>query len=297
MANIDTLVQDVYDVVTGVSPKGEAMERTKYFQDLADAYASLIVPRNKERTPNTLYFSEIGQPCKRKLWYKINHKSAHVEELQAHTRIKFGYGHMLEALVLQLARDAGHTVEMEQEKVEWKHSSGWRVSGRIDAVIDGVLVDVKSVSKLGKKKFEDGLVDDPFGYKQQLNGYAVVLKNPSSGFLTIEKELGHINYYPTAGYNTKAWDTTVELAVAAVTHPTAPDRVYDGVPQSKTSKNLRLPTMCSYCEYKHECWQDANGGDGLRGFAYAGKIEWLTEVVDTPRVPEIDYEEIKDVEA
>lgn len=288
MPKIDTLVEDIYTLVSeGV--QGDTPERAVFFTDLASAYSTLVIPEHKVRTPDTLYFSEIGQPCKRKLWYKVYGVGG--ETLQAHTRIKFGYGHILEALVLQLARDAGHTVEGEQQRVEHKHPSGWRVSGRIDAIIDGVLVDVKSVSKLGKKKFDDNLVDDPFGYKDQLNGYACVLKNENSGFLTIEKELGHINYYDMGGYNTTKWDMAVQNAVDAVSSASVPKRGFTDVQQSSTSPNSKLCTNCSYCEFKQECWQDTNGGDGLRGFVYSGKIEWLTNVVTVPRVPEVSFEE------
>lgn len=291
MKNIHTLVEDIHHLV--LNGRGGDADVDGYLVDLGMAYKTLIVPENKVRKPDTLYFSEIGTPCKRKLWYKVHYDGVK-EQLAPHTRIKFGYGHILEALVLQLARDAGHTVEDEQRRVEWVHPSGWRVSGRIDAVVDGVLVDVKSVSKFGKKKFEDGLVDDPFGYKAQLNGYATVLKNESSGFLTIEKELGHIDYFHVGSYDEHAWQHTVDEAVNAVSSATVVDRTVSDVPQSKTSKNMKLDVQCSYCEFKGECWKDANNGEGLRGFIYSNKVEWLTQVVDTPRVPEIDYGEIED---
>lgn len=288
MPNIKSLVKDIYEVISTGRAEGSP-DLSTYSLDMSSAYTSMVVPENKIRTPETLYFSEIGTPCSRKLWYKVNNTGK--EQLQAYTRIKFSYGHMLEALVLQLARDAGHEVSGEQQRVEYNHPSGWRVSGRIDAIIDGVLVDVKSVSKFGKQKFENGLLDDPFGYKDQLNGYATVLKNDETGFLTIEKELGHIAYYPFGGYDSKNWDSLVDKAVSVVSSHVVPERAFEPVPQSKTSRNGKLSVNCSYCEYKQECWQDANDGQGLRGFAYSGKIEWLAEVVDLPRVPEITFEE------
>ena len=87
-----------------------------------------------------------------------HHRPDLAETISPSTRVKFLYGDILESLVLQLARDAGHEVSDEQKSVEWKHdSSGYSVRGRIDAVIDGVVVDVKSVTKMSERKFHDGL--------------------------------------------------------------------------------------------------------------------------------------------
>ena len=45
----------------------------------------------------------------------------------------------------------------------------------MDCKIDGIVTDVKSASSFGFKKFKDGqlgLVDDPFGYIDQIKAYA-----------------------------------------------------------------------------------------------------------------------------
>jgi len=53
------------------------------------------------------------------------------------------------------------------------------------------------------------------------------------------------------------------------------------VPQSKTSPNMKLPMMCSYCDFKKTCWPN------LRSFAYSGGPVHLVDVVNEPDVPEI----------
>lgn len=291
MKDIDTLVQDIYDRI--VASDEEPDDISDYLSNIGFNYRRAMTRgEDRDRKPEILYFSEIGTPCKRKLWYRIN--NAGKDSLPAHARIKFMYGDILEELVLQLSRDAGHVVQDEQKEVEYVHPSGWRVRGRIDAIVDDVLVDVKSVSKFGKQKFENNLVDDPFGYKDQLNGYGSVLKNKRMGFITIEKELGHIAYHDFGTPDPVKFEKLVTEAVEVVTKDESPFRPYESVPQSKTSKNKKLCTECSYCEYKHICWADANGGDGLRGFIYSSKVEWLTDVVDLPRVPEIKEEEFYD---
>ena len=182
MKTIVTLVTDIYKAIGNVeSPSTEG-----FSADIAKAYVKQLSPQvAKVREDKTLYFSEIGDVCARRMWYKYHTPSAG-DDITPVVRVKFLYGDVLESLVLQLAKDAGHTVEKEQEGVVYVHSaSGWRVRGRIDAVIDGVVVDVKSVTKMSEKKFHDGLIDDPFGYYGQINGYASVLGNTNAGFLTI----------------------------------------------------------------------------------------------------------------
>jgi hypothetical protein len=53
------------------------------------------------------------------------------------------------------------------------------------------------------------------------------------------------------------------------------------VPQSATSKNMKLCTTCSYCGFKKECWPEA------RTFMYSTGPVFLVKVVDVPRVQEI----------
>ena len=108
-----------------------------------------------------LRLSAVGR-TDRKLWYEINDPIPRKETPQL--RMRFFYGHILEALLLYLATEAGHKVEHKQAEVVVEG-----IKGHIDAVIDGVLVDVKSASDYGFKKFKDGQLvnDDPFGYIAQ----------------------------------------------------------------------------------------------------------------------------------
>jgi hypothetical protein len=281
--SIDTLVEDIHRMVeggTGTTSVAFGVNSAKAFDDAMKSASTV-----RERKPNSLYFSEVGESCMRRLWYKVNMPGIG-EKLAAATRIKFLYGHLLEEVVLQLARSAGHCVEDEQREVEYDVGNGYRIRGRIDAVVDGVVVDVKSVTKYSEQKFENGLVDDPFNYKGQLGGYSVALKNDKSGFLTIQKEMGHIKWWPQGSMRPDAFQEICENAVHAVTG-TIPMMWVPPKPQSATSKNLKLDTKCSYCEYKQECWSHANDGAGLRTFIYSSGPVFLVDVVDVPKVVEV----------
>lgn len=274
MKTVDTLVEDIYKVVAGATAPATANNHVHV------SYDKWFNTTHKVREDKVLYFSEVGDPCPRKLWYKYNGAESS-ETLEGHTLLKFFYGDILEELVLNVAEDAGHSVTSKQDRVTYAAKDGWIVRGKIDAIIDGVPVDVKSVTKYSEEKFKNGLVDDPFGYYQQLNGYATTLNSNRAGFLTIQKELGHVNYYPI-DVNPALFNMQVEHAIDIVSMP-KPDEIkpFNPVPQSKTSKNTKLCTSCSYCQYKKNCFPK------LRTFLYSSGPEYLVDVVDTPRVTEI----------
>ena len=273
MKTINTLVADVYSVISGSIPN--ATSNT----DVSVSYDKWFTPRSQEREDKILYFSEVGIPCPRQLWYKYNAPEIAVKP-DSNLLLKFFYGDILEELVLNVSESAGHIVEKKQERVLYEVGGGWYVRGRIDAVIDGVVVDVKSVTKYSEEKFKGGLVDDPFGYYQQLNGYASALNNDAAGFVTIQKELGHINYYPIQ-VDRGLFAQQADFAVETVTSNIAEIPRLAAVPQSKTSKNKKLCTACSYCSFKSECWPE------MRTFLYSHGPEFLVDVVDVPRVMEV----------
>lgn len=274
MKSINTLVDDIYKVVEGgIAPSSAPT-------NVSVSYDKWFNTEERVREYQVLYFSEVGDPCPRRLWYKYNMPSV-ADKPDGRALLKFFYGDILEELVLNVAESAGHSVTSKQERVTYEVGDGWVVRGRIDAVIDGVPVDVKSVTKFSEEKFKYGLQDDPFGYYQQLNGYATVLNSDSAGFVTIQKELGHVNYYPIE-VNRGLFRMQAESAVETVSLPN-PDSIkrLEPVAASKTSKNKKLCTSCSYCNYKKQCWPE------MRTFMYANGPEFLVEVVDTPRVMEI----------
>ena len=274
MKTIDTLVEDIYGVIAGGSPPATSNNKVDI------SYDKWFTPRDRAREDKVLYFSEVGDPCPRRLWYKYNTPTVG-DKPDGRALLKFFYGDMLEELVLNVAEDAGHKVEKKQERAIYDVGSGWVVRGRIDSIIDNVCVDVKSVTKFSEVKFANGLKDDPFGYYQQLNGYATALNYDTAGFVTIQKELGHVNYYPIE-VNKTLFKLQAESSaeIAGMVSPDSLKRL-DPVPASKTSKNLKLCTSCSYCNFKKECWPE------MRTFLYSNGPEFLVDVVDTPRVMEV----------
>lgn len=285
MKHISTLVDDINDVIKGKG--GWTNTVNDYFKEaMGEAAARRLQPSGEARK-KTLRMSNIGTPCKRKLWYYLNLKD-HEVDLPAHVHLKFMYGDFLEVLLLALAKAAGHSVTGEQDEVVLNGIVGHR-----DAVIDGVTVDVKSASTMGFNKFKKNelRLDDPFGYLAQLTGYVkageadpLVTDKTGGAFLVVDKQHGHLclDYYDLEP-ELYTIQKKIEEAKLFVTLPVAPFKEFEAVPDGK-SGNMKLPSACSYCDYKWECWK------GLRGFAYSNGPTYLTKVVNVPKVPEFKGE-------
>ena len=281
MKTIDTLVEDINEVIKGKGGWTKAIN--EYFKEtIGEAAERRLTPNTVPRT-KTLRMSNIGTPCRRKLWYYLN-LPEHEQDLPANVHLKFFYGDIIEGLLLSLAKAAGHTVEGEQGEVIVDGIVGHR-----DAVIDGVTVDVKSASTMGFKKFEKNelRLDDPFGYLKQLTGYVYgakddpIVKDKTGGaFLVMDKTLGNLvlDYYDLE--HELVLFPSVVVATKLMTKMTVePHREFEPIPDGK-SGNMKLPAACSYCDYKWTCW------DGLRGFAYSNGPTYLTRTVNVPKVPE-----------
>lgn len=227
----------------------------------------------------SLRFSALGRPD-RQIWFDAHPEPGTKERLIPKTYLKFLYGDLIEQLLLFLAKEAGHSVERTQEEVEVLG-----VKGHIDAVIDGVVVDVKSASSYGYKKFEERRVteDDPFGYVAQLSGYADVLTpGQSAAWLANDKVAGDICVSPLLASVIKHYPPAerIEHLKKVLDSDTPPPLCYQPIPDG-ASGNLRLGTGCSYCPYKFRCYP------ALRVFAYSTGPKFLVQVSSLPKVPDI----------
>ena len=286
MKKINTLVSDIYKELETRGGWDQAI--TDYFLELMKDFAETRMAskeEQEERVP-TLRLSQMGTPCKRKLWYSMNQPGT-ASSLPPSTLLKFKYGDIIEALVLSLAKAAGHKVEGEQDPLYVEGIKGHR-----DAVIDGITVDVKSASSYAFKKFESGGLrdDDPFGYISQLSSYVLagrddeVESHPSLGaFLVIDKQNGTLcldmyDFGPEIDGKVEEFKAIKEM----VKQPEPPEREFTDEPDGK-SGNRKLCVQCSYCDYKSSCWPE------LRTFFYSGKPRFLTKVVREPKVPELNH--------
>lgn len=279
MKDIRTLIKDIYDVV-GSNWLDKA---------IADGFAENLgsrlreTARSRDEAPR-LRLSQMGPKCPCQLWHSI-HTPELAEPLKPWTLIKFTYGHILEALVINMAKAAGHEIVGEQDELVVDGIVGHR-----DCVIDGYTVDVKSAGRLTFQKYKDGSLrsNDPFGYLDQLDAYMLgsrddsLVRHKSTGFiLAVNQELGHL-----ALYEHQIREDSIrqrihnhkEIIAGPVPRCTC-QTVSDG-----QSGNIKLGVTGSYNPYKWCCFPH------LRCFLYADGPRYLTKVVRKPDVPEVNRE-------
>lgn len=281
----ETIPNDIYKLLTSKTMAVEDEdEREAIIQHFADECAQMLreAMGPEQVRKGRLRLSAIGKPD-RQIYNDYHSNDA--EPHSGATYIKFLYGHLTEAMLLALVKLSGHKVTDEQKQCR---VAG--VRGSMDCNIDGVVVDVKSASSYGFKKFKDARLpyDDPFGYVGQIKGYAHSEGNPLIGWLAMDKQNGTLAWLgydldnlppelePIMGYDIEA---RVEALKKLVEGP-IPQRCYDDVPDGK-SGNRKLASGCSYCSHKYQCWEN------LRTFLYSSGSKYLTVVDTTPRVVEL----------
>lgn len=276
MKHISSLVDDINALL--VTPtEVDKDEAEEFGREVAEVVTTAL---KGDSGPPSLRMSNLGTPCRRKLWYTVRAPQT-AEPLPAHVRLKFLYGHLLESILLFFAKISGHEVRGRQDEV-----SIGGVKGHRDAVIERRTVDVKSATTHSFKKFkEHGLRDnDPFGYIDQVNAYRyAALKDGEDlddkvSFLAVDKQLGNL-CLDTYEANDTDYEALVDELKEMVTGDKPPKRFYSDVPEGK-SGNRKLDVNCSYCPFKKTCWPD------LRTFIYSNGPVFLTHVEREPNVPE-----------
>lgn len=240
--------------------------------------------RRDKDTRGGLRLSQIGS-CPRKVWYSI-HEPDKEEEFKPNVLLKFLFGDLIEHIVLLLLRIAGSEVKDTQREVEIEG-----IRGHIDAIVDGVLVDVKSASSLSFKKFENGLKkeDDSFGYLYQLCAYATALGEDIGAFLAVDKQHGHVtmDVHQFSVDDKKDVINRIRYLKDIVDKPEPPPIPNENAPVSEgKSGNLKLCSTCSYCNFKKACWPE------LRTFLYSNGPVHLVHVEREPKVPEVTINEV-----
>jgi len=290
--DINKLSEDIYVVLDSTQEhEANPVLASEYAMRIGGEFAKASASRNQPRVKGKLWASDLGKKCMRQHWYNFNEPDKG-EKLNGYTKFKFLYGNMLEEAVLYFAEEAGHSVSDQQYVVETE-VDGWSIRGRIDGVVDNTLIDVKTTSSYGYKRYKDGIEhsNDSFGYLYQLGFYSAFNDLPTTpsdtGFIWIDKQNGHICYTQAVVPQREELITRAKAIIKTVDQEERDiPRGYSTKPYGK-SGNQSLDIGCAYCAYKAHCYRDSNGGKGLRGFAYNHGPVWFTDVTRVPKVPEI----------
>ena len=273
---LDTLVGDIYNLFSGEESHYPEDNNMRILLNGIAKSVRLKMLKNREWEPR-LRMSNIGKPD-RQVWYELN--KAPREKMSPNTYIKFLLGDIIEELFLFLAKEAGHDVQAEQKEIEIDG-----IKGRMDAKIDGVVVDVKSASSYSFKKFRNNTLaeDDPFGYIDQISGYAQAEGDQYPAFLAVDKQNG-----TAVVTRIKAKDVKprIKQLKKLLDKDTPPEKCYSDKAEG-ASGNRILAIGCAYCGFKRHCWSDANDGRGIRTFAFTHGIKHYTNISREPKGKEL----------
>lgn len=281
MPTIDTLVPDIEEVLR--TQVGKSALGHDAWAEAAWGMVKAIAPRPPtpgfKREEHVLYPTELGEACLRKLWYKLH--SVTGEKTAPASAMMFAYGHLLEEVLLTYASLAGHTVESRQVKLAAPMISAsgepWLVRGKIDAVIDGVVVDVKTCS--------NRMFQDLSGYHRQVAWYGLVGPWERAGILALHKANGRLRYEDVP-FTKGVYHGLDPGALDELDGVDPPPRPYEPVP---TTLGERLPEACLFCPFKFDCWPS------LRAFQYSFGPDFYVSVAAKggPRVREMSREEVE----
>lgn len=279
------IVDDIYEALMPLT-KGKHLDISdQEIEDFGErmkiALKSWAKPPRRDSS-FSLRMSNIGKPVRR-LWFDKNNE---IKEDKPHpkTFIKFLYGHLLEEVLLVLARLTDNEVDSEQKEVVVDG-----VFGHMDCKINGEVVDIKTASGFAFRKFKDGSLreDDPFGYISQLTGYEEAEGTEEGGFLVINKENGELCFFSPDDLDKPVIRDRISKVVKAIKKTKPPEELcYQPVEEGKKG-NRKLHKNCTFCPHKFECFKDCNEGAGLRTFKYNRGLTYFTKVVSTPRVEEV----------
>ena len=273
---IETLVEDIYELFRG-QHKVNPENLSRFKEDIAKVVCESLEQAGTKQSFG-LRMSNIGTKD-RKLYYD---SKSDVQVFKPNDYIKFMFGHILEHLVLFLAKEAGHEVTNEQQEVNLDG-----IVGHKDCHIDGVLCDIKSASSFSFRKFVDGgfPADDPFGYRYQLKGYyeSFPTETDDVAWVVIDKQYGDIFVKQLNVVELPDAKQRVKDVKRIVQFDVAPEHCYK--PEYDNSGNLPIPKNCEWCPHvvnNNRCW-----GDKVRTFYYSTGPKHFIEINKPPRVPEI----------
>lgn len=247
----------------------------------------------------TLRMSSLGRPLCQTQMEKLGTPRKPVDE---HLMpVKFATGDMLEHWLIMVLKSAGVPVD-EIDINTSLEVAGQKINGTADIIIDGKIYDVKSASNYGFNKFSEKggfmsvLESDTFGYVTQGYLYAKALGYPFGGWIAINKNSGQISVCETPILDTEYREDALKKAeetVTAIREEKPFKRCFEDEAEEfrkKPTGNRVLPFVCSWCEYKHSCWDNLTHRPQVMSKAKDPKWAWYTELNFIPE----DDDEAKD---
>ena len=242
-------------------------------KDIGEALKRQFGSRTKRRKFQ-LRMSNVGRPsCQ--LWFEKNMPEKS-DPLPTTFVMNMMIGDIVEAVFKGLMKEA--KIKFEDSDKVYLNVADEKVSGTYDLVLDDAVDDIKSASDWSyRNKFEsfDTLsADDAFGYVGQLAGYAKALGKKAGGWWVVNKANGSFKYVPAENIDVDNEVKKLEENVKVVKSNVF-KRCYESEEETfrgKPTGNRVLGKTCSFCRYKHSCWENLQELPSLLSKAKEPKI-------------------------
>jgi len=242
-------------------------------KDIGEALKRQFGSRTKRRKFQ-LRMSNVGRPsCQ--LWFEKNQPEKS-DPLPTTFVMNMMLGDIVEAVFKGLMKEA--KIKFEDSDKVYLNVADEKVSGTYDLILDDAVDDIKSASDWSyRNKFEsfDTLsADDAFGYVGQLAGYAKALGKKAGGWWVVNKANGSFKYVPAENIDVDNEVKKLEENVKVVKSNVF-KRCYESEEETfrgKPTGNRVLGKTCSFCRYKHSCWENLQELPSLLSKAKEPKI-------------------------
>jgi len=225
-------------------------------KDIGEALKRQFGSRTKRRNFQ-LRMSNVGRPtCQ--LWFEKNQpEKSH--PLPTTFVMNMMLGDIVEAVFKGLMREA--KVKFDDSDKVFLNIGNHKVSGTYDLVLNDAVDDIKSASDWSYRNkfdsFDTVSADDAFGYVGQLAGYAKAVGKKAGGWWVVNKANGSFKYVPADNIDVDKEVAKLEENVKKV-ESNKFERCYDSEEETfrgKPTGNRVLSKTCSFCRYKHACWE------------------------------------------
>ena len=257
---------------------------------------ALVKQISRGRGSYSLRMSGLGRP----LCQQWHDKNGSDKEIAYNSIMRFLFGDIIEAIAMVILKSSEVNVESEQEKVSLDLKS-CKLDGTLDVVIDGKVWDIKSASPYAfSKKFGGEFggynkvkEDDAFGYLMQGYLYSKAKNMDFGGWIVIDKASGEWAVCEAPDYQEEDSDGELEKAEKNAKTMTANKplkkefadreetfRVQYGKRKGEiiATGNRLMHTICSYCDYKKQCWPSAEQHRRVGTQATQRPIIWYTKL-------------------
>ena len=233
-----------------------------------------------------LRMSNVGKPlCQ----LQMQAKGVEPEKPSHDFIVRMIIGDMLEALVIVLLKAAKIEVKSQHQKVSLGVGDR-QIEGEYDIELDDGIYDIKSVSPFSfttKFNADNGYdkikQSDSFGYISQGHGYGMAANKPFKGWIAINKTTGEIVFTDakhTDEEKKEVYSKIYNNSVALLEEKPF-ERCFTDVEEvyySKPTGNRTLGIECSYCPYKHDCWDNLEFRRQLPSKGKNPKWTWYTKI-------------------